>query len=178
MLIFDALLLVLFAIIAYQDFRQREVVWYVFPIIFVVIVLKALNEIAFPELVNYFGINVLFVTLQMAVLFMFYAIKNRRFVNIIDRYIGLGDLILFVLLCASFSPILFGLFFITSLILLTIVFIIVQLTHSKNNNAGRPTVPLAGGLSVSYIVVIIAGFFITDFNMYNDNFIGGYFIGK
>jgi hypothetical protein len=176
MLIFDVPLLLLFAIIAYQDFRQREVSWYLFPITFIVIVLRALSELELYQLYNYFGINLLFITLQIAVLFIVYAIKNKKITNIINRYIGMGDLILFILLCASFSPILFGVFLLTSLILLTISFSIIQKISNIKN--GKTTVPLAGGLSVAYIFVTITGIICTRFNVYNDYYIGELIIGK
>jgi len=175
MILLNILIIILFASIAYQDFHNREVSWFLFPLAFVAVVVNALIEHKPMQLLGYFGINALFVTLQMAILFLVYAIKHRRFVNIVNTYIGAGDLIFFLLLCAGFSPLFFGVYFLSSLILLTILYLLKQ---SVEKESGRKDIPLAGGLSVSYVIMLLAGFFYTGFDLYNDLLIGDLFIGK
>ena len=175
MLVLNILIFFIFSAIAYQDFRQKEVSWYLFPLAFTVLVAKALLQIEVYEWIRYFGFNLLFITIQIFILFLFFATKNKKFVNIINLYIGIGDLLFFLLICAAFSPLLFGLYFVGSLILLTIIYGIIKISKDKKQ---KEIIPLAGGLSVSYILIFISGFIYTGFNAYNDLLIGDLLFGR
>jgi len=169
----DIILLVFLSVIAVQDIRYREVSWYLFPVVFTVILIRSLSQLHFKELVFDFSLNLLFIVLQLIALFVFYAIKNKKFVNIINRYIGTGDLIFFVLLCAGFSPLMFGCYLVATFIAALVFIIAISLFRRKTIS----TVPLAGGLALSYGILLIAGLFFKDLNLYNDLQIGDLIIG-
>jgi hypothetical protein len=115
-------------------------------------VLLALRGAAFlpvKELVFDSMINVSFVGIQLVLLTLYICIKNKRIVNPINSYLGSGDILLFLALTLGFSPLNFLTFYISS-ILLSLVFFLVWkiITKSKEQE-----VPLAGILSISLIIV-------------------------
>jgi hypothetical protein len=173
MIICDIILLIFLIIIAVQDIRNREVSWYLFPMAFSVILVKALSMLPYEELFFNFSMNLMFIGLQLIVLFSFYAMKNKKFINIINKYIGIGDLIFFVLLCAGFSPLVFGCYLVASFLFAIIAFYVVNIFIKKSIS----TIPLAGGLALSYSLLLIAGLFFKNLNLYNDLQIGDIFVG-
>lgn len=174
MVIFDIILLIIFAIIARQDFKMREVHGYLFAIAFAAIVVKALWVLNVEELLRNFSLNLLFVVVQLSVLVAFYSIKNKKFTNIINKYLGAGDLLFLVLLSAGFSPLIFGCFLVGSFIIIAIIFYVVTIFKKSEIIS---TIPLAGGLALSYILLMVAGMFFNNINFYNDLPLGDLIIG-
>ena len=146
--------------VAYQDFKSREVWVWAFVLLLVESVLFVVHKLPYPTLLLFGGINLCIITFQFIVLTAFFSIKNKRFTNIINSYIGIGDLVFFFILTLWFSPFNFTCFMLASLIvaLLSVVFI------TKNS------IPLAGVMSVilAFVIVVQA---VTKGNLYNDYYL-------
>ncbi|PKP20779.1 MAG: hypothetical protein CVU05_08280 [Bacteroidetes bacterium HGW-Bacteroidetes-21] len=143
--------MLLLVLIAYQDFTSRSFYWLILPVLFGGFIYLSIHEVTVSELVVSSIINILFVLVQFIGVTVWMSVKNKRWVNILKQYIGVGDWLFFTSICFVFSPILFIPFFVISLIL-SLVF---YLLYAKIVNRAVHTVPLAGLFSIITMVILI-----------------------
>ena len=174
-IIIEILLFVFLSIIAYQDIKSREVSWFLFPLVLIMIAAKGLFYEEAWQLAGFFVINFLFLIIQLGVLFIFYAFRHKKFENIINRKIGFGDLLFLIVLSAGFAPMFFEIFLTASFIVILLAYVI---WRSFSKPGANKTIPLAGGLASLYMIVLISGYFIPAINIYNNYLIEDLFIGK
>lgn len=81
-----------------------------------------------------------------------------------DTYLGLGDILFLVVVCAVFSPVNFIMFYLCSMIL-TLVGVLLY-----NSFSGKPTkdIPLAGSMAAMLFVLVIITIAFPGINFYND----------
>jgi len=171
-IIIDITIIVLLLILAYQDFRYRAVSWILLVLAVVPLVINAAGTLHYKDIIFNFLINAGFVVIQFLSVTLYFSLKNRSLTNIFNRYIGTGDVIMFMIMCIAFSPVNFIVFTTLGLFLLTIIYGINYIIYKTNK-----LIPLAGCMSLIliclFIVKITAG---VDF--YDDNLIvGGWMIG-
>jgi len=138
--------------IIYEDFRFRAIHWYwlaLFGLTAYFYSVAATSEVL---------TNFSFIFLQIAGLTTYFSIKNKRLINIVDAQIGLGDLLFFIPLCLLFKPILFLAFFVISLTVSLIGFLMLQKFWLKN----LETIPLAGCMSIFLIIFLLAEFILPN----------------
>lgn len=137
------LLISVFAIVLYQDFKDRLVYWFLYPIIgvlaFVIQLYNVPTTIAFFNL----GVNLLFITLILGISFLYTQFRNLNFANAI----GIGDILFFVFVSGTFSIVSFFILFVFAL-LFSIILQQVLINKEKDQ-----TVPLAGYMSLFFGVV-------------------------
>lgn len=144
-------LIVLCAVVIFiQDLKYRAVSWILFPIVFILCSTYNFVQLPLLEWFYNFGYNLIFLTILFIFVMIYFSIKNGKLVNITKELIGSGDLLFFVCLSALFSPINFILFFIGSLLIITLVGGIL-IVISKNNHL---QIPLAG-LQAIFVGVLI-----------------------
>jgi inner membrane protein involved in colicin E2 resistance len=151
MITFIKFLIVLCSLVIFiQDLKFRGVSWILFPIIFILCSIYNFIQLPALELVCNFGYNLIFLTILFFFVMIYFSIKNRKFVNITKELIGAGDLLFFVCLSALFSPINFILFFISSLLIITLVSgLIILIIKNK-----KLQIPLAG-LQAIFLGILI-----------------------
>lgn len=154
-----ALILPLLFII-YEDFSYRAIHW------FWLLLLTIIALWAFPWTSQHLWINGLLVAFQMAALTLYFSIKEGQFVQIINRYLGIGDLLFFIPLGILLSPGNFICFFILSLMLSLGGHLV---SYSLNPHK-TITIPLAGYMSLTLIAVVLSSVFL-DFNLQDDYWI-------
>lgn len=164
--------IVLLLAITFQDFKQRQISWFLIPLLFIALVIKSLSIINLKELAQYTAINFSFIAIQLLLLTLYMSIKNKKFTNIIDSYLGLGDILFFVTICACFSPINFIVFYLVSIIFTLIGFVFYRAIYKSKETE----IPLAGSMSFLLVVVIILNYVFDKWSFYNDNFLIDYFI--
>ncbi len=157
------ILISLLAVVVFQDFKHRAISWFLIPLLFMGFIGYAILTIEVGALITYIGINlyIVFSTLLGATLVI--SIKNKKITNIINTYLGLGDILFFVVLATVFSPINFVLFFIGSMAIACIVYGGIALFKKK-----EILTPLAGAMSVLLIIVMVVGQFVPSFEFYQD----------
>jgi hypothetical protein len=137
------LLISVFAIVLYQDFKDRLVYWFLYPIIgvlaFVIQLYNVPTTIAFFNL----GVNLLFITLILGISFLYTRFRNLNFANAI----GIGDILFFVFVSGTFSIVSFFVLFVFAL-LFSIILQQVLINKKKDQ-----TVPLAGYMSLFFGMV-------------------------
>lgn len=153
-------ILVILGLVAYQDFKHREVLLWLF-------VLFMAESIAFVYF-NFPGsfpfvstlVNVAIVIFQIVTITVFYSLRNKKFTSIINSKIGMGDLVFLVNLCVWFSPFNFTCFIVVSMIAGILLYLILK----KDN------IPLAGVMSLMMAAVLVVKL-LTDIDTYDDYYL-------
>ncbi|MGL5892182.1 MAG: hypothetical protein ACRC3B_19970 [Bacteroidia bacterium] len=150
--------------IAVQDVRRRAFVWWLLPLLLAALLVLSLQQITFQELWPAFLINIGFIGIQLLLLFIWFSLRERKWITLIDTHIGLGDILLLVCLAAAFSPVNFILFVVGGLIF---SLILVLIYRAINRNAS-PLIPLAALLAIP-MVICIAAVPLFNINLHNDS---------
>ncbi|MBN4057923.1 hypothetical protein JYT34_00600 [Olleya sp. AH-315-K02] len=145
LLIVKIILVVTLGLILFQDLKERQVYWFLFPLVGISCgVLHYFNTL--PELF-YLSVvmNMIFTTILLLIVFLYTKFKLK--IAFIEAF-GLGDVLFFLMVSFSFSTISFVILFICALIFS----LIVHLTLKKNSN----NVPLAGYMSLFFVFTYLA----------------------
>lgn len=173
-LLIDIVLVVLLAIVVVQDLKQREISWLLIPILFGCFWAKGFLLISSGELIRNSLLNICFIVLQLLVLTVYISLKNKKIINVINSYLGLGDVLFFVVICVAFSSVNFILFYVISLFFTLGGFIIYNLFVTKTTKE----IPLAGAMAMVMITLILLNQWMPQFDFYNDNYLTGLLINK
>lgn len=150
MLVF--LLICMFLIyLSYQDFRYRAISWWLIPVLFLLLAYNNVQNASFELVYHNLAFNFIFILIQTGLLFIYFSIKNRGFVNIINNYIGIGDFLFFMVLTVCFSVFNYVVFQVVSFIIVAMFFWIFRLLKKDLD----PLIPLAGGMSLLYLLMFI-----------------------
>ncbi len=153
------------AVITYQDFKYRAVSAYLFLLI---ASLLLFNRLAIYDLANIgssFIINCLFILIQIGVLSIYFSVKKRAWVNIVDLFIGKGDILFFLCLALYLSPLNFIAF---HLISLSISICMVVLQRLIKYNVWEE-IPLAGIQSFLLIILMFLSILIGKYSLFSDD---------
>jgi hypothetical protein len=171
MLVVNIFLIIILFIIFFQDMKQREISWILVPALFLGFIAKGFLEKGEVLLKN--GMfNVAFVLIQLILLSIYMSIKNKKLTNIINTYLGIGDVLFFIAITAAFSPMNYVLFYVSSIILTLFGFILYKLI--KQN--AKAEIPLAGSMA-GMMMIVICWSMIKPVNFYNDGVILNLFVG-
>ncbi len=142
------LLILCLAYIALQDFKERKVFWFLFPLAMACFGLMHFTKTANIGVFLYqVGINWLSVSLVILILFLYTRwIAKKAFLN---HSLGLGDILFFLALGLGFPPLTFTILFAGAILFSVLIFI------SLKSRLKWQTVPLAGLMS-TYIIFIIS----------------------
>jgi ABC-type sugar transport system permease subunit len=156
-------LLLLLGITIYQDFRYRGIWWGIIPALLVVLIWRGLYTENIETLTTLFFKNGTFLLMQWLGITLYYSAKERRLVNVIDRYIGIGDLLFFVALSIAFSQFNFVAFMVVGFMLTILGYGFYHLLSRK----AEKSIPLAGTMSILLIALLC----IDAADWYNDTLI-------
>jgi len=162
------LVLILLLTIFIQDFKSRAVYWVVFPILLALLgVLRYTMFYSFSVIWVPTLINTGFLALQLILLSVYFAIKNKRFINIADGLLGLGDILFLLSITVYLSVLNFLFFYIFSLILILVIWLITQVVSAKKSKE----IPLAGMQALIFIVFLSCDWWLKMFNLTADTWL-------
>lgn len=147
MLWITLLTVLLLLAMAWQDFKYRAISIWLFVAVGVGLVYLKYHAVGWALLWTDLLTNSCFLALQMFILFGYFALKQRKWVNLLKGYLGEGDLLFLILLASYLSFFNFLAFHISSLFLVLILG--VYLRH-KN-----PKIPLAGAQAFCLAVLML-----------------------
>ena len=151
MILLKVLIVMSCGFIAFQDFKERAVVWIAFPVVAILLMALHLYNSLWEVFLHFAAINCLLVMAIVGIAFLYTRlIAKRKFLN---TSFGLGDLLFFFALALGFPTFTFVIIFVSSL-LFSLLF--VQLNPFSKVDQ---TIPLAGLMSLFLIAVILASFF-------------------
>lgn len=171
MLIVTLLILLLLIGLFVQDMVSRSVYWITFPILTILYILS--HILAKQQLIQWLPgtfKNVVFLTLQFAVIWIYFSIKARRPVNITAGLIGWGDILFLVSLAFYLSLLNFIIFYLSSLmvVLLTVFVRSFFLSDKK--------IPLAGLQALIFALFLTCNCLFFHWNLMSDDKLLQYFI--
>ncbi len=147
-------------ILAIQDFRLRAVHWILFPILLLLFITDSLSQVDLKDYISGTAINLLLVSAQGVILFVYYSVQEKKLKHILTGILGLGDILFIIIMAFAFSWTSFILFYIAGLVFALFSWMITILI--TRNNQGL--IPLAGLLAIYMIIITIAGVFIPEIN--------------
>jgi len=131
--------------IIYQDLKDREVSWFLFPLLALPTSYLHYENISFVQFGMNVLINALMVSLVLLILYLYIKIRNTHtFFNAF----GLGDLVMFYALCFSFASVSFVISFVFSILFSLVLSIVVNKKSVK--------IPLAGYMALFFLFTFIA----------------------
>lgn len=158
MWLIKALLIIVFFIILYQDYKDRLVYWFLYPLVgFLAFALHVSETTLITALLNSL-INIIFITLIILGGYIYSAIVARK--KFINTSIGIGDILLFVFLSFTFATSAFITMFVFSLLFSLILHFVLKSKSSHKN------VPLAGYISLFFAIIYFISFFLEPRYLY------------
>ena len=146
------ILIAIFALIFWQDTKDRYVYWFLYPLAGIITFAIQGTKTTYAQAFFNALLNLFLVLLIVIVVWLYSVIiLKKKFVN---ESLGLGDILLFIFLCFSFSPTTFITLFVFSLIFSLLLH---QYFKNKSHNS---TVPLAGYMALFFATVYLLSFFI------------------
>jgi hypothetical protein len=148
--VLKALLIIVFAIIFFQDIKDRLVYWFLYPIAGIVGFSIHAENVGYKLALLYSMINLSLVAVILLVLFLYSKLKLKmRFAN---GSMGMGDILLFIFLSFTFPTIAFIILFVFSL------FFAIVMHYMLKDRSRHANVPLAGYIALFFAVIYMASF--------------------
>ncbi len=137
--------------ITYQDFKERKVFWFLFPLAMLLFGLLYYVQVTGMSVFLYQILtNIFLVTSIWTILFLYtHFITKKKFLN---HSLGLGDILFFYTLGLGFPTLTFIVLFVGSTLFSLLVFLIIK------RNLNHKTVPLAGLMGLFIIFVLLYSF--------------------
>jgi hypothetical protein len=165
LLVVDILILFSLSFIVFQDFKQRQISWFLIPLSFAGFACKAILYKEYE--LSVFLFNSAFIVLQLICLTIYFSIKNKKLMNIIDTHIGLGDVLFFIVVCTAFSPLNFITFYVCCMIVTLVGIIAYNFFSSRQTK----DIPLAGAMAFTLMILIITNWTVPGVDLYNDTYL-------
>ncbi|MDT3403741.1 hypothetical protein QE417_002813 [Mucilaginibacter terrae] len=159
MLVVQILIIVFLAALFFEDMRYRAVHWFWFPLLIIAsFFLHYFGNLPVSIFINRISTNGGFIWAILILLTSYFSIKHRKFVNINDGLLGAGDILFWVVAGCYLSLLNFMLFYISSVILILLGWLIYQQFSESNNKriplAGLQSFLLASTISLSWFRLI------------------------
>ena len=142
------LLIALLISVVVQDFKYRGVTWWIYPLLLLASALYSLNYLTWKDLLTNTFFNIGFITFQLVLLTLYFSVKNKRIVWVTKGYLGMGDILFFLIMAFLFSPGNYIIFYIASLFIVLIFSLFIK-SFLKGN------IPLAGMQAGVLVLIII-----------------------
>ncbi|MFL5763629.1 MAG: hypothetical protein ACJ77K_06775 [Bacteroidia bacterium] len=164
-------IILLLVVVIVQDLYYRRISAWLIPALFVGFLFRGMTVVGASAFFSDALFNLGFVAVQLGLMWLYFILKNRRWINIVDTFIGLGDLLFFIVLCTAFSPVNFIFFFISALI----CSLFSAFLYDRFVKRMQREVPLAGIMASVLIVTLISCSFLS-LGLYDDSYLLNYFL--
>lgn len=158
--IITIILIGLLLVIVVCDFKHLTIPLYVLLLTIMTAIIRLLLLNTLIPALSIAWINLLGCSAIILFAFLTLFLLRRKLFNPFKSHIGIGDIVFFPVLCFSFSPFNFIIFFVLAL---AIVLVLKPLLFRNKHEF-----PLAGGISALLAVILILSEIMT-FNLYSDN---------
>lgn len=153
--------------LAFQDFHSRRISWWLLPIVVAGLLLGGAGQASLIGIGRSFLINMLFLGVQFVLLWGWFFLRNRRNIKLIDRQIGLGDILFVICPAFAFSPVNFLVYYTAGLVLTLTGVLLFRMFRSPE----KLLIPLAGALALALIVLCCWRLADPQVNFYSDEWL-------
>ena len=146
-------------VICYQDFTARLVYWFLFP--FIGIILGTLHYMSVTNSFFLYSVfaNTLLVFSILSILYLYAKFFMKK--HFLNHSLGLGDILFFFALGVGFPTITFVILFVYSIFFSLFIFLVLK------RNLKLKTIPLAGLMSMFFIMVFLTSLFYDSIVLYS-----------
>lgn len=138
--------------IAYQDYKDRMVFWFLYPIVgFLGFFIQKQYGLLWTVVAFNTIVNLIFISIMLAILWMYAKLILKK--KLINEAIGIGDILFFAFLSFCFPIVSFVFMFAMALIFS----LVIHLIFSKDK---KETIPLAGYMAVFFLIGYGLSFFV------------------
>lgn len=153
MVLIRILVLFILLLIFIQDLKSRSVYWFLFPVLVILFfAISLLQHRSFFEILQPAWMNLSFLAIQMLLVSVYFSVKNKHWVNITNELLGWGDILLLVSVAFYLSVLNFLFFYLGSLVISLVCWLIWKLVLAKENKQ----VPLAGFQAIGMAVFLMS----------------------
>ena len=145
-------------LIAYQDFRYREIHIALFLMVSVFFFIDGQSNMPFLKYLLNVSYNMIFVLAQFLFVYVFYAIRGYGFKSLATDIIGTGDILFIVILSLAFPWQSFFLYYIGGLVFTLLIWLLLKYSGTVRNKL----IPFAGLLSVYCALLLVFEFLLPD----------------
>lgn len=164
LLFIDGICFLLLSIIVYQDFKFREITALVLFILTALFLIKSVLTSGWHTVMVDSGLNILFLVSQFALVTIYFSARKRKIYNLLDSYLGKGDIFLMLGITVLFSVLNFIVFYVAVMLISLLVFGIFLIVSRKKNY----TIPLAGSIGIQLIILLVLQYSVKKLN-FRDN---------
>lgn len=166
-MVFSVITALVLLTMAWFDFKYRLIPLWLFIVLAGVFLSIGWSSIPLVNLLLYFSVNVIVLSILIFGVWVWFRLIKHSAVNILDVYLGKGDLLFMLIVGLYFSPVLFVAFQVFSITALLFIFGLYILFAG---NSSYP-VPLAGGQALLLFVFEVIKPFIPVSVQYRDQFL-------
>jgi Flp pilus assembly protein protease CpaA len=145
----DILGIVALGWLSWQDFRTRRISWWLIPLLAAAFLLAGLQRTPVGEIGKAFALNLVFLFVQLLLVWAWIALRAKKLTNLINTQIGLGDVLFMCCVALAFSTVNFLLFYTLGMVATLFLVVIARFLRPKINNE----IPLAGALALPLIAL-------------------------
>ncbi|RDI06676.1 hypothetical protein DEU42_11421 [Flavobacterium sp. AG291] len=157
--ILKAGIIAVFFIIFLQDFRDRLVYWFLYPLVGVIGYIVQAKNLGYELSLVYSLINLSIIIILLLILFLYSRLKLKM--NFINGTMGIGDILLLLFLSFIFPTTTFVVLFVFSL------FFSLLIHYFLKNTGTHKNVPLAGYIALFFLFIYVASFFLEPYYLYS-----------
>ena len=154
-------------IVAYQDFNERKIHWILIPACFFLLYWNAIKSVGLIEAFKFTFQNFLFFSLQIILVSTYFFLKYKKSLNIINTFLGIGDVLFLLAICPGFAPVNFIIFYLITLILGLTGFLIYRKVIAVTSSE----IPLAGIIAISMGSLFLYKDLGRGFDIYDNEFL-------
>ncbi len=160
--------IIILSILCYQDFKQHEISFWLLIILFAVFLITACQiENSIKTVFRNFAINAGFVLVQFSLVKLYFSVRKKQNEPLLDKYIGQGDLLFFLVCCLAFSVSWFIPFYIGSLV----IALIAAVARNGLQKIKTVEIPLAGIMSCVMVLFIAIKLTHKSISFYDDSYL-------
>jgi len=168
MFLLQVVMMICLAFICYQDLEYRAVYWWCFPVLAVLMFTLKYKLSGLETTLNHAGYGITFFAFQLSILWAYFSIKNKEFVNLTNDYLGWGDILFLIAIAFYLSPGNYIVFYVASLIVVLLYTLIVMWLSNKDRN---PHIPLAGLQAAILAILMLIDYTVPKFMLYDDSWL-------
>ncbi len=158
MLFLKALIIITLGFILIQDHKNREVYWFLFPGIMLLLgLLHYYNSLLINFSISIIT-NLLFVFVLLCILYLYTIIKIKK--PFFKEVFGIGDVLFFTGIAVAFPTITFIIIFVFSILFSILVWAILK------RKSEYQTIPLAGYMSLFLLLLLVGNWSSNIINLY------------
>lgn len=166
MILLQMMVIFCLAFICYQDLLYRAVYWLCFPVLTILVFILKYKSSGLQETLIHASYSIVFLTFQLATLWIYFSIKKRKNINLTRDYLGWGDVLFLVAITFYLSPGNYIVFYVISLIVVLLYTILTGFVSKKIQNLH---IPLAGLQAALLALLILVDQFSSKFMLYDDS---------